>query len=126
VASSRSLLQSRNATGMGGLSGQEFGRSQATPAFRNLGGCAAPLKCFVHCHRTTVPYGFEFLRSDAHLFLTPQTEGALLSLVNAVAGHECPSVNLGPSDRSTSGRDLAVVSQSVKSLHLCHLFAVFT
>lgn len=123
VASSQSLLHSRNAAlanaGAGGLSSRElsrshdFTRSQVTPAFRSLGGCAAPLKCFVHCHETILPYGFEFLGSEAHLFLTPQTECALLSLVRAMADHTCPSINVGPSGRTTAGKDLAVVSKSV-------------
>lgn len=121
VASSRSLLHSRNAVlanVAGGLSSlelnrsREFNRSQATPAFRSLGGCATPLKCFVHSCQTTLPYGFEFLGSEAHLFLTPQTESALLSLIHAMADHACPSVKSGPSRRSTTGKDLAVVSQS--------------
>lgn len=119
VASSRSLLHLRNAslagTGAGGLSGHELNRShelsksQVNPAFRSLGGCAVPLKCFVHCHHTTLPYGFEFLGSEAHLFLTPQTESALLSLIRSMSDHAFPSVNLGPSGRSTTGKDLAMV-----------------
>lgn len=121
VASSRSLLHSRNAVlanaaATSGLSGHElsrsheFNRSQATPAFRSLGGCAAPMKCFVHCYRTTLPYGFEFLGSKAHLFLTPHTESALLSLVHAMAERAYPVVNSDSSGRSTAGRDVAVVS----------------
>lgn len=121
VASSRSLLHSRNtvlasAAATSGLSShelnrsREFNRSQVTPAFRSLGGCAAPMKCFVHCYETMLPYGFEYLGSKAHLFLTPQTETALLSLVRAVADRACPVVNSDSSGRSTSGKDLAVVS----------------
>lgn len=115
VASSRSLLNSRNTTlNVSGLSSHEvnrsyeFSRSQVT---RSMGGCPCPLKCFVHCHKATLTYGFEFLGSEAHLFLSPQTENALLSLVHAMASHGCPSISSSPSGRTTTGKDLAVVSQ---------------
>ena len=111
VASSRSLLNSRNAGNTSFSRSHDFSQSPMTPAYhRSMGGCASPLKCFVHCHKTTLPYGFEFLGSEAHVFLTPQTESTLLSLVSAMSSHECPSISYASSGRTAIGKDLAVVS----------------
>lgn len=116
VASSRSLLNSKNALLAATASGDnysEFSRSAASIGVQSIGGCSPPLKCFVHCHMTILPYGFEFLGSGTYLTLTPQTERSLLSLVNAMACHACTSIDSAACfpGKTTAGRDVAVVSQ---------------
>ena len=115
MASSRSLLNSRQSV-------SDINRSQNMPSFRGLGGCAPPLKCFVHCHNATLPYGFEFLGGEAHLFLTPQTESALLSLVRAMAKQACTSITSSSttsSGKATIAKDLSVVSVIATVMYLC-------
>lgn len=103
VGSSRSLLGSR-ANLLANASVASATRS------RSIGGVPMPLKCFVHCYQSTVPYGFEFLGAGSQLVLTPQTESSLLSLVNAVASHAYPSIGSTAPSARTAGRDVAVVS----------------
>ncbi len=99
VASSRSLMTSRNAMGinMGGSATSSKVSSSSLP----------PLKCFVHCFESVLPYGFEFFGSDAHLLLAPRTERALLSLVHAMSNHTYPHIN--SSSEAITGRDVSVV-----------------
>lgn len=108
VASSKSLPTSRNA-GESVASLNELNRSIASLGGHKVRGPPVPLKCFIHCHHTILPYGFEFLGSSAHLFLTPQTENYLLSLINAISSHSYPSISAGS---HSTGKDLAVVSLS--------------
>ena len=115
VASTRTLLQGCNDTALANVSNivmSEQDRSAASSLFSKISGSYPPLKCFVHCHRNTIPYAFEFLGSDTHLTFTPQTEKSLLSLVNAMATHNYPLINSAScsSYQSTAGKDLAVVS----------------
>lgn len=114
VTLSRSLVSSRHAV-LGQISSVSFNEFNRSTATRSVAGCPTPLKCFLHCHQTVVPYGFEFLGSEAHLVLTPQTESALLSLVTAVTGHAY--LTISSSSRglgaSTTGKDVAVVSKNV-------------
>ena len=111
VTLSRSLVSSKNAV-MGQVSGVSFNEFNRSTGTRSVAGCPTPLKCFLHCHQTTLPYGFEFLGSDTHLVLTPHTESALLSLVSAVAGHAYPTISLSSRGfaASSTGKDVAVVS----------------
>lgn len=111
VASSKSLLSSRNAL-LANASGTSINELNRGTGIRSVAGCPIPLKCFVHCHQTTLPYGFEFLGSSTHLILTPQTENFLLSLVNAMASHAYPLVNSASHSfgATTTGKDVAVVS----------------
>lgn len=110
VASSKSLLVAGSRLGNASTttSSSELNRSMG---LRSLGGCLPPLKCFVHCHKTTLHYGFEFLGSNTHLILTPQTERCLLSVVSAVAGRTFPSLTSSSTGTVSTGKDLAVVSE---------------
>ena len=107
AASSKSLVASRIAS-ESAASLNELNRSNASLGGHKVRGPALPLKCFVHCQETTLPYGFEFLGSSAHLFLTPQTESYLLSLINAISSHSYPSISSG---NHSTGKELAVVSK---------------
>lgn len=104
----------------GNMYSHEPSRSQVTPGFRTIGVAPLPLRCFIHCYKTSIPYGFEFLGAEGCLSLAPRTESALLSLVHALANHEYPSIK---SDSATTGKDLAVVSQYVACglcICMCH------
>lgn len=109
VASSKSLLNSKNAVlgAQSVTSMNEMNRSVGSLGGHRVRGSTPPLKCFVHCFQTTLAYGFEFLGSNTHLILTPQTESYLLFLVNAIASHSYPSIKSGS---HSTGKDLAVVS----------------
>ena len=107
VGSSISIAAKNTPTNM---CNHEPNRSQVTPGFRTIGVAPPPLRCFVHCYKKSIPYGFEFLGAEDCLSLAPRTESALLSLVHAMANKEYPSIK---SDSATTGKDLAVVSESI-------------
>ncbi len=69
-----------------------------------------PLKVYVHCHNTTVPYGFEFLQATDHLSLNPQTESALFSMIQAMKRDSFCHLE-SKTKSHMSGKELAIVSR---------------
>lgn len=109
VGSSMSSVLAKNtpANITSNVCSHDLNRSQVTPGFHAIGVATSPLRCFIHCYKMSIPYGFEFLGAEDCLSLAPRTESALLSLVHALASHEYPSIK---SNSATTGKDLAVVS----------------
>ena len=83
VASSKSLLSSRNAllAAAGGSDLQKSGTSSLV-LYREP---QPPMKCFVHCGESILPYGFEYHSPKAKLVLSPISESSMLSMMNELA-----------------------------------------
>ena len=115
VTSSKSLLSFKDgliANAAGKASTTDLHSRTGSSIVSKIAGSYPPLRCFVHCFDSVLPYGFEFLGSDAHILLTPQTERSLLSLINAMNTYKFPTVSSSScsSSRSTIGREFAIVS----------------
>lgn len=94
VASSKSLLSSRNAllaaaaTAGGGSDLQNSGTSSLA-LFKEP---SPPMKCFVHCGVSILSYGFEYYGPRTKLTLSPISESCILSLINELARFTVPSL----------------------------------
>ena len=90
VASSKSLLSSRNAllAAAGGSDLQKSGTSSLV-LFKEP---QPPMKCFVHCGESILPYGFEYHSPKAKLILSPISESCILPVINELARFTVPSL----------------------------------
>ena len=111
VASSKSLLSSRNAllaatAAAGGSDLQKSGTSSLVLYREPL----PPMKCFVHCGESIVPYGFEYHSPKAKLVLYPVSESCMLAVTNELARFTVPLLRGAPlSGKTETGIEVARV-----------------
>ena len=112
VASSKSLLSSRNAllAAAGGSDLQKSGTSSLV-LYREP---QPPMKCFVHCGESILPYGFEYHGPKAKLVLSPVSESCMLSMMNELARFTVPSLRgTTLSGKTETGIEVARVKCSI-------------
>ncbi len=116
VASSKSLLSSRNAllAAAGGSDVQKSGTSSLV-LYREP---QPPKKCFVHCGESIVPYGFEYHGPKAKLVLSPVSESCMLAVMNELATFTVPSLRGAPlSGKTETGVEVARVKININIMY---------
>ena len=116
VASSKSLLSSRNAllAATGGSDLQKSGTSSLV-LYREP---QPPMKCFVHCGESILPYGFEYHGPKAKLVLSPVSESCMLAMMNELARFTVPSLRGVPlSGKTETGLEVARVKININIMY---------
>ena len=90
VASSKSLLSSRNAL-LAATAGSDL-QNSGTSSLVLFREPPPPMRCFVHCGDSILAYGFEYYGPKAKLALSPISESCILSLINELAKVAVPSL----------------------------------
>lgn len=118
VASSKSLLSSRNAllaATAGGSDAQKSGTSSLVLYREPL----PPMKCFVHCGESILPYGFEYYGPKAKLVLSPVSESCMLAVMNELARFTVPSLRGAPlSGKTETGTEVAWVKINITIMYI--------
>ena len=109
VASSKSLLNSRNAL-LAAAIGSDM-QNSGTSSLVLQKEPPPPMRCFVHCGDSIVAYGFEYHSPKAKLVLSPLNESCVLSLMNELARFSVPSLSGARlSGKTETGFEVARVS----------------
>ena len=110
VASSKSLLSSRNALLAAAAGGSDIQKSD-TSSLVLYKEPLPPMKCFVHCGESILPYGFEYHGPKAKLVLSPVSESCMLAVMNELARFTVPSLRGAPlSGKTETGIEVARVN----------------
>lgn len=110
VASSKSLLHSRNALLAAAAIGSDM-QNSGTSSLVLHKEPPQPMRCFVHCGESILSYGFEYQSPKAKLVLSPLSESCVLSLMNEVARFSLPSLSgAGLSGKTETAFEVARVS----------------
>ena len=91
VASSKSLLSSRNAL-LAVAVGGDMQDHSGTSSLVVLREPQPPMKCFVYCGDSVLSYGFEYCGPKTKLVLSPVSESCMLLLMNELARFSVPSL----------------------------------
>lgn len=118
VASSKSLLSSRNAL-LAATVGSDSPKA-ATSSLALFREPQPPMKCLVHCGESIMPYGFEYHGPKTKLILSPTSESCMLSLMNELARFSIPSLR----GSASSGKTETAVEVARVSMIISHFLSI--
>lgn len=118
IASSKSLLSSRNALLAAVLGGDLQGHSGSSSLVM-IREPRPPMKCFVYCGDSVLSYGFEYCGPKTKLVLSPVSESCMLLLMNELARFSVPSLRGAElSGKTETASEAARVSQASTNINV--------